>query len=151
MADHRFDLNFSLVFSISCLFACIVLPKIYLSQSIWLSGMSIYYMELLRILGGLLLFCFLSMLLSSQNSFSFYICSFLVSSSHFFQGHRPYGRKRRTKEPLDESERGEWKTKIMASSPITSWQIHGETVETVTDFILGGLQNHFRWWLQPWN
>ena len=39
------------------------------------------------------------------------------------------------------------KTKIMASGPITSWQIDGETVETVTDFILGGLQNHFRWWL----
>ena len=37
------------------------------------------------------------------------------------------------------------KTKIMASSPITSWQIDGETVETVTDFILGGLQNHSRW------
>ena len=37
------------------------------------------------------------------------------------------------------------KTKIMASSPITSWQIDGETVETVTDFILRGLQNHFRW------
>ena len=37
------------------------------------------------------------------------------------------------------------KTKIMASGPITSWQIDGETVETVTDFILGGLQNHFRW------
>ena len=36
------------------------------------------------------------------------------------------------------------KTKIMASSPITSWQIDGETVETVTDFILGGLQNHSR-------
>ena len=34
------------------------------------------------------------------------------------------------------------KTRIMASSPITSWQIDGETVETVTDFILGGLQNH---------
>ena len=34
------------------------------------------------------------------------------------------------------------KTKIMASDPITSWQINGETVETVTDFILGGLQNH---------
>ena len=34
------------------------------------------------------------------------------------------------------------KTKIMASSPITSWQIDGETMETVTDFILGGLQNH---------
>ena len=43
------------------------------------------------------------------------------------------------------------KTKIMASSPITSWQIDGETVETVADFILGGLQNHCRWWLQPWN
>ena len=37
------------------------------------------------------------------------------------------------------------KTKIMASSPITSWQIDGETVETVTDFVLGGLQNHCRW------
>ena len=36
-------------------------------------------------------------------------------------------------------------TKIMASGPITSWQIDGETMETVTDFILGGLQNHFRW------
>ena len=36
------------------------------------------------------------------------------------------------------------KTKIMASGPITSWQIDGETMETVTDFILGGLQNHCR-------
>jgi len=36
------------------------------------------------------------------------------------------------------------KTKIMASGPITSWQIEGETVETVTDFILGP-QNHCRW------
>ena len=42
------------------------------------------------------------------------------------------------------------KTKIMASGPITSWQIHGETVERVTDNFLG-LQNHCRWWLQPWN
>ena len=37
------------------------------------------------------------------------------------------------------------KTKIMASDPIASWQIDGETVETVKDFILGGLQNHCRW------
>ena len=37
------------------------------------------------------------------------------------------------------------KTKIMASGPITSWQMDGETMETVTDFILGGLQNHCRW------
>ena len=36
------------------------------------------------------------------------------------------------------------KSKIMASSPVTSWQIDGETMETVTDFILGGLQNHCR-------
>ena len=58
--------------------------------------------------------------------------------------HHPYGRKwRRTKEPLDE--RGEWKswlniqkTKIMASGPIISWQIDGETVETVSDFIFLG-------------
>ena len=37
------------------------------------------------------------------------------------------------------------KTKIMASGPIASWQIAGETVETVTDFILGGFKNHCRW------
>ena len=37
------------------------------------------------------------------------------------------------------------KTKITASHPITSWQIDGETVETVLDFVLGGLQNHCRW------
>ena len=37
------------------------------------------------------------------------------------------------------------KTKIRASGPITSWQIDGETVKTVTDFILGGLQNHCKW------
>ena len=37
------------------------------------------------------------------------------------------------------------KTNIMASGPITSWQIDGEIMETVTDFILGGLQNHCRW------
>ena len=42
------------------------------------------------------------------------------------------------------------KTKIMASSPITSWQIDGETVETVRDYIFG-LQSHWRWCLQPWN
>ena len=37
------------------------------------------------------------------------------------------------------------KMKIMASSPITSWQIDRETVETVSDFIFGGLQYHYRW------
>ena len=37
------------------------------------------------------------------------------------------------------------KTKIIASSPITSWQIDGQTVETVSDFIFRGLQNHCRW------
>ena len=54
--------------------------------------------------------------------------------------------ERKTKEPLDESERREkaglklniQKAKIMASSPITSWQIDGEKVETVTDFIFLG-------------
>ena len=51
----------------------------------------------------------------------------------------------------EESEKGGLKlniqkTKIMESSPITSWQIDGETMETVTDLILGrGLQNHCRW------
>ena len=37
------------------------------------------------------------------------------------------------------------KTRIMASGPITSWQIDGEAMETVTGFVLGGLQNHCRW------
>ena len=63
----------------------------------------------------------------------------------------PLWRKWRTKEPLDEvKEESEkvglklkiQKTKIMASSPITSWQIDRKTVETVAEF---------RWWLQPWN
>ena len=57
----------------------------------------------------------------------------------------------------EESEKAGWKlniqkTKIMASGPITLWQIDGETVKTVADFIWGGgHQNHCRWWLQPWN
>ena len=42
------------------------------------------------------------------------------------------------------------KSKIMTSGPITSWQIDGETMETVTDYFLG-LQNHCRWWLKPCN
>ena len=43
------------------------------------------------------------------------------------------------------------KVKIMASSPITSWHIDGETMETFADFIFLGSKNHCRWWLQPWN
>ena len=42
------------------------------------------------------------------------------------------------------------KTKIIASGPITSWQIDGETVEIVADYFWG-LQNHCRWWVQAWN
>ena len=70
-----------------------------------------------------------------------------ISVTSDMQMTSPYGRKWRTKEPLDGNEWGEWKsclktqhseTKIMASGPITSWQMDGETVETVTDFILGG-------------
>ena len=67
---------------------------------------------------------------------------------------------RGTKEPLDEGERGEWKrvniglklnirtTKIMASGPITSWQIESGNSNR---FYFPVLQNHFRQWLQPWN
>ena len=43
------------------------------------------------------------------------------------------------------------KTKIMATGPITSWQIDGGTVETVADYIFWGSKNHCRWWPQPWN
>ena len=54
----------------------------------------------------------------------------------------------------EESEKGSLKlnikkTKIMASGPITSWQIKGKKVEAVTDFIFLGSKNHCRWWLQP--
>ena len=42
------------------------------------------------------------------------------------------------------------KTKIVVSGPITSWEIGGETVEAVSDFIFWGLQNHGRLWLQVW-
>ena len=42
------------------------------------------------------------------------------------------------------------KTKIMASGPITSWQINGETMEERETIFLGP-QNHCKWWLQPWN
>ena len=42
------------------------------------------------------------------------------------------------------------KTKIMASGPITSWQIDEETLETAADYF-SGLQKHCKWWLQPQN
>ena len=71
-----------------------------------------------------------------------------INNLRLCRWYHPYGRKwRGTKKSLDESERGEWKvslkfniqkTKIMASGPITSWEIDGETVEIVADFILGG-------------
>ena len=71
-----------------------------------------------------------------------------INNLRYADWHYPYDRKERgIKEPLDESERGEWKrwlkaqhskTKIMASSPITPWEIDGETVETVSDFIFLG-------------
>ena len=57
----------------------------------------------------------------------------------------------------EEGEKGDLKLyiqkmKIMASGPITSWEIDGKTEETLmTLFWGGGLQNHCRWWLQPWN
>ena len=43
------------------------------------------------------------------------------------------------------------KPKIIASGPITLWQVDEETVETRTDLYFLRLQNHWRWWLQPWN
>ena len=75
--------------------------------------------------------------------------------------HYHYGIKwRRTKEPLDESERGEWKSWLKAQH-LKNWnhgiqshhsmQIDGETMETVMRLYFWGLQNHCRWWLQPWN
>ena len=76
----------------------------------------------------------------------------------------PFGRKwRGTKKPLDESEKvglklNIQKTKIMASGPITSWQIDGEKVETMTDFIFlgskitedGDCSHEIKTHLAPW-
>ena len=55
----------------------------------------------------------------------------------------------------EESQKAGWKlnikkTKIMASGPIISWQTDGETMDT-DRLYFSGLQNHCRWWLQPWN
>ena len=70
-----------------------------------------------------------------------------INNLRYADDSHPYGRKQRSKEPLNESERGKVKswlklsiqeTKIMAFSPITSGKIDRETMETVTDFILGG-------------
>ena len=77
----------------------------------------------------------------------------------------PLGKKQRgTKELLmkmkEESEKKKkktglkltiQKTKIKGSSSITSWQIDGETMENSDRLYFLGLQNHCRWWLQPWN
>ena len=91
------------------------------------------------------------------------IASRSINNLMICRWHHPYGRKwKRTTEAPDESQRGEWKvglklnvqkTKIMVSGPIILWQIDGEAMETMRDFIWGGgeLQNHSRWWLQPWN
>ena len=55
---------------------------------------------------------------------------------------------RETKELLDKDERGEWKAGLKLNIQKTKIMASGETVETMSDF---GLQNHCRWWLQPWN
>ena len=70
-------------------------------------------------------------------------------------------REEELKKPLDEGEQKEWKktglklniqkTKIMASSPITLWQVDEEKMETVTDFIFLGCKITEDGWLEPWN
>ena len=68
-------------------------------------------------------------------------CLFILFMGNQCRIHHPYGRKWRTKEPLDESGRGEWKSWLKtqhSSGPITSWQIDGETMESARDFIFGG-------------
>ena len=61
---------------------------------------------------------------------------------------------------ISEGERREWKSwlktqhskmKVMASGPITSWQIEGEKMESSYKFYFPQLQNHYGWWLQPWH
>ena len=74
--------------------------------------------------------------------------------------HHPYGRKRGTKQPLDESERGKWKSWLKTQHSenedhgihshhfiANRWGNNGNSDR----LYFGGLQNHWRWWLQPWN
>ena len=84
---------------------------------------------------------------SSQGSNRENICLSQCLPNYYYQSLLINIKERRTKEPLDESERGEWKSWLKAQHSenydhdiwsITSWQIDGETGETVTDFILGG-------------
>ena len=87
-------------------------------------------------------------ILTGRNTSCNQDCREKYQSSQICRWHHPYGRKwRGTKKPLEESERGEQKvglklniqkTKIMASGPITSLEIDGETVETVSDLIFLG-------------
>ena len=103
----------------------------------------------------------ISGLLETQAGFK--IAGRNINKPHISRWYYSNSRKqRRTKETLNEGERGEWKTglkfnvqktKIMAYSPISSWQIEEGNVQAVTNFILGGggLQNHCGWWLKPWN
>ena len=84
-----------------------------------------------------------------------------TSKPQIWRWYHPYGKKwRGTEEPLDEGERGEWKSwaqiqhskaKIMASGPITLWQIDGEKNGNSDRLYFLGPPNHCRWWLQPWN
>ena len=83
-----------------------------------------------------------SSLLSSLPGYELHLTVKESSDPH---KHHPYGRKQRRNKNLlmkvkEKSEQGGWKlniqkTKIMESGPITSWEIDGETVETVSDFI----------------
>ena len=77
-----------------------------------------------------------------------------INNLRYADRHCPCGRKsKRTKEPLDESERGEWKSwlKIQHFGPITSWKIDVEKNENSDRLYFLGLQNHCGHWQQPWN
>ena len=76
---------------------------------------------------------------------------------HIWVMHHHYGREWRTKEPLDESERGEWKSWLKAQHlenedhGIQSHHFMANRWGNSDRLYFGGLQNHYRWWLHPWN
>ena len=88
-------------------------------------------------------------------------CQEKYQSSYIRRWHYPYGRKQRwTKEPLNESERGEWKswlkTQHSKNEDHSIWSHHFMTNRWENNansdrLYFLGLQNHCRWWLQPWN
>ena len=162
-------LKFLFWMGVQLIYSAVLVSGVWPSESVYTHTYIHSFLRLLSHIGHDKVLSALCYTVDPVSFFFFLILNQIISLSQgpqICRWHYPYGR--RTKEPLDGSERGEWKswmkvkeesekvglkfniqkTKIMASGPITSWEIDRETV---SDFIFFWLQNHCRWWLQLWN